>query len=210
MCSHLLCAVEASWVCQGVVSCIQSWRCCEGTTLERKRSFHLRTQQIMNHWICTSARSDWKRNVILLGGKYYLLVKKTACGGEQRGACGNAPKSGLIFPLFLPYHWLDQARWMMEGGERRVRGGQNLLAKLSEPVECEEDKRRLCVSYWRAACTGGGKGGCTGREEEGDAKSVGDDPKSRTAQEVYRRFCWWDLMNMYVSLLSCSEDIPPA
>lgn len=62
---------------------------------------------------------------------------------------------------------------MMEGGERRVRGGQNLLAKLSEPAECEEDKRLLCVSYWRAACSGGGKGGCTGREEEGGAGAGG-------------------------------------
>lgn len=175
VCSHLLCAVEASWVCQGVVSCVQSWRCCEGTALERKRSFHLRTQQIMNHWICTAANSDWKRNVVLLGGKYYLWVKKKIRVVVNRGgACGNAPKSGLIFPLFLPYHWLDQAWWMMEGGERRVRGGQNLLAKLSEPAECEEDKRLLCVSYWRAACSGGGgKGGCTGREEEGDAGGGG-------------------------------------
>lgn len=69
---------------------------------------------------------------------------------------------------------------MMEGGERRVRGGQNLLAKLSEPTECEEDKRLLC-----AACSGGGgKGGCTGAEEGGLC------PESTTAKGVYRRFCW--------------------
>lgn len=33
-------------------------------------------------------------------------------------------------------------------GKRRVRGGENLLAKLSKPAECEEDKRLLCAKEW--------------------------------------------------------------
>lgn len=47
-----------------------------------------------------------------------VFCEKTIWGGEQRGAWGNAPNSGLIFLLFLPYHWLDQAWWMTEGGEK--------------------------------------------------------------------------------------------
>lgn len=174
VCSHLLCAVEASWVCQGVVSCVQSWRCCEGTTLERKRSFHLCTQQIMNHWICTTASPDWKRNVVLLGGKYYLLVKKNCLWWWTEGGLRECSQEWPYLSPLPPLSLIGSGLMNDGGGERRVRGGQNLLAKLSEPAECEEDKRLLCVSYWRAVCSGGGgKGGRTGREEEGDAGGWG-------------------------------------
>lgn len=133
----------------------------------------------------------------IVGRKTLSLVKKTACGGEQRGAWGSAPKSGLIFLLFLPYHWLDQVWWMMEGGKRRVRGGQNLLAKLSEPAECKEDKRLLCVSYWcvwAACCGGGGKGGCTRTEEEGGRRGGAEQQKKkdlkRTMGDFVADFYW--------------------
>lgn len=201
VCSHLLCAVEASRVCQGVVSCVQSWRCCEGTTLERKRSFHLCTQQIMNHWIRSSG---WKRNVVLLGGKYCLFVKKkkTACGDEQREACGNALKSGLIFPLFLPYHWLDQAWWMMEG----VRGGWGADRTCSQSCPSLQNVRKTrdcCVwaTEERHAAEEEGKVDALGERRLGVMLGeVGGGPESRTAQEVYRSFYWWHLMNMYIPL----------
>lgn len=138
-----------------------------------------------------------ERKILSFSGK----KKKTVCGGKQRGAWGNAPTSGLIFLLFLPYHWLDQVWWMMEGGKRRVRGGQNLLAKLSE--QNVRKTRACCV--WAACCAGGGKGGCTWTEEEGEWS---EEQQSRSKKD-YRRFCCWLLLKMYVPLSTCSEDSPP-
>lgn len=52
------------------------------------------------------------------------------------------------------------------GGRRRVRGGQNLLTKLSKPAECKEDKRLLCVSA-TAVCER------RAAEEEGKVDALG-------------------------------------
>lgn len=139
MCSHLLCAVEASWVCQGVVSCVQSWRCCEGTALERKRSFHLRTQQIMNHWICTDADSNWKRNVVLLGGKYYLLVKKKSVWWwTEGGPAGMLPRVALSFPSSsLITDWIRPDEWW-----RGARGGWGVDRTCSQSCPSLQNVRK--------------------------------------------------------------------
>lgn len=60
------------------------------------------------------------------------------------------------------------------GGKRGVRGGQNLLPKLSKPAQCEEDKRLLCASHRRVAWGEGGvgNGGCTGTDHQGARGAV--------------------------------------
>lgn len=91
--------------------------------------------------------------------------KKTACGGEQRGAWGNAPKSGLIFLLFLPYHWLDQVWWMMEG----VRGGWGVdrTCLQSCPSLQNVRKTRDCCVWDTAVCEQ------RAEEEEGKVDALG-------------------------------------
>lgn len=126
----------------------------------KKRSFELCIHHMILKNIIKSTvqhGAQWQKwSGTLYGEERLAFCEKTIRGGEERGARGNAPISGLIFLLFLPYQWLDQAWWMTEGGRRGVRGGQNLLAKLSKPAQCEEDKRLLCASYWRVALGEGG------------------------------------------------------
>lgn len=94
---------------------------------------------------------QWQKwnGTLLEGTKRLVFCETTIWGGEQREALGSAPNSGLIFPLFLSYQWLDQAWWMTEGGREGWGSGQNLPPKSPRPAQCEGDKRLLCASYRR-------------------------------------------------------------
>lgn len=184
MCSHLLCAVEASWVCQGVVSCIQSWCCCEGTTLERKRPFHLCTQQILNHWIRTTANSDWKRNVVLLGGKYYLLVKKSCLWWWTEGGLRECSQEWPYLSPLPPLSLIGSGL-MNDGGGREAGEGWTEPARKAvracrmwgrqETAVCEllksgvQRRRRERWMHWNR-----GGGWCWGWVLELHKRSIGD------------------------------------
>lgn len=129
----------------------------------------------------------WEANIIFYWGK-------NARGGEQRGACGNAPESGLIFPLFLPYHWLDQAWWMMEG----ARGGWGVDRTCSQSCPSLQNVRKTRDCCVRRAAEEEGKVDAPGQRRRGGCV-LGVE----TAKGVYRRFCWWHLTNTYVPLFSC-------
>lgn len=163
----------------------------------------------MNHWICTTASTEQKEMAHCC--KYYLLVKKTACGGEQRGAWGNAPKSGLIFLLFLPYHWLDQSWWMMEGG----RGGWAVDRTCSQScpsLQYVGKTTDCCVwaTEERRAAEEEGMVDALGQTSRVAGWGRGCPEQQSKSKKEYRRFSCWHQINMYVLLCTCLEDIPPA
>lgn len=150
VCSHLLCAVEASWVCQGVVSCVQSWRCCESTTLERKTSFHFRIQQMKNHWICTAASTGrkemahcWEENIIFYWKKMLLVVNR---GGPE----GILPRVALSFSSSsLITDWIRSDDWW-----RGVRGGWGADRTCSQSCPSLQNARKTrdCCVWATAVC----------------------------------------------------------
>ena len=128
---------------------------------KKNRPFELCIDHIISKNMIKSAALpalQWQKwnGTLLEGTKRLVFCETTIWGGEQREALGSAPNSGLIFPLFLSYQWLDQAWWMTEGGREGWGSGQNLPPKSPRPAQCEGDKRRLCVSYRRVES---GKGG---------------------------------------------------
>lgn len=78
VCSHLLRAVEASRVCQGVVSCVQSWSCCESTTYERKRFTY-----VCNRWGNTESALLQAQN----GKKWHIVGKKILSFSGKKKNC---------------------------------------------------------------------------------------------------------------------------
>lgn len=137
--------------------------------------------------------------------------------------------------------WNNYLRWWTEGGLREhsqqwpylsplpslsvigsglmndrggAEKGEGWLPKPSKPAQCEEDKRLLCVSYWRVAWSEGGDGAWGWREGvcmgsvETEMYTEGG---LRSEWVALGRVCCWHPapMNMYVPLFTCSKDGPP-
>lgn len=156
----------------------------------------------MNHWICTTASTGWKEMAHCWEENIVFWWKKNCLWWWTEGGLRECSQEWPYLSPLPPLSLIGSGLMNDGGGKRWVRGGKNLLAKLSEPAECKEDKRLLCVSYccvWTACWGGGGKGGCTRTEKEGGRSGGSEEQQSRSKKD-YRRFCCWPLLKMYVPL----------